>query len=143
MTTFALKYDHDIIIIESTKSLKLFWCTEVARRWIEIKICYGKSFPSFPMHTQKRFSCFSLQLCSIANSKSIASKFNDSLDNLASKSIYFSWDFCVLFTLTSSFASDWKKVQLVEPFFQSCKWNKNTWFMQQLILGMLRDLILQ
>ena len=36
---FCLKYDHDIIIIKSAESLKLFLYEEVAGRWIEIKIC--------------------------------------------------------------------------------------------------------
>ena len=39
MTASALKHDHDIIVIKSDKSLKLFWYKEVAGRWIEIKIC--------------------------------------------------------------------------------------------------------
>ena len=39
MTASALKHDHDVIIIKSAKSLKLFWYQEVAGRWIEIKIC--------------------------------------------------------------------------------------------------------
>ena len=38
MTASALKYNHDIIIIKSVESLKLFWYEEVAGRWIETKI---------------------------------------------------------------------------------------------------------
>ena len=40
MTASAMKHDHNIIIIKTTESLKLFSHEEVAGRWIEIKICY-------------------------------------------------------------------------------------------------------
>ena len=58
MTASALKYDHDIIIIKSAKSLKLFSYEEIVGRSIEKKIAniiYGKSFQSFPMQ-RKKFS---------------------------------------------------------------------------------------
>ena len=39
MAASVLKCDHDIIIIKSAESLKLFWYNEVAGRWIVTKIC--------------------------------------------------------------------------------------------------------
>ena len=39
MTASALKNDHDIIVIQIAKSLKLFSHEEVAGRRVEIKIC--------------------------------------------------------------------------------------------------------
>ena len=39
MTTSALKFDHDIIIIKKAESVKLLWYEEGAGRWIEIKVC--------------------------------------------------------------------------------------------------------
>ena len=61
MTTSALKYDHDIIIIKRAESVKPFWYEEVAGRWIEIKVCwyyivYGKSF--LLMKCCKCIQCF-------------------------------------------------------------------------------------
>ena len=51
---------------------------------------------------------------------------------------------CVLFTLTSSFASDWKKSSSWLNFFlRHANEIKACGLVQQLILGMLRDLILQ
>ena len=60
MTASALKYDHDIIIIKSAESLKLFSYEEIVGRSIEKKIaniimekafkvsqCIEKSFPCF------------------------------------------------------------------------------------------------
>ena len=39
MTASAFKHDHDINIIKSAESLKLFWYEEIREQWIEIKIC--------------------------------------------------------------------------------------------------------
>ena len=102
MTTSSLKYDHNIIIINSAESLKLFWYDQVARRWAEIKnlqILYylWKKLSKFCNAQKKVSHAFSFQLCSTANSKF---SFYDSLCeincikiqtmSLVSKSIYFS-----------------------------------------------------
>ena len=74
MTTSSLKYDHNIIIINSAESLKLFWYDQVARRWAEIKnlqILYylWKKLSKFCNAQKKVSHAFSFQLCSTANSK--------------------------------------------------------------------------
>ena len=38
MSASALKYDGNIIIIKSTRSLKLRWYEEAAGRWIKLEI---------------------------------------------------------------------------------------------------------
>ena len=52
---------------------------------------------------------------------------------------------CVLFTLTSSFVADRKKIQASWScfFFQSREWNKNVWSCATIDTGMFRDLILK
>ena len=117
MTASALKHDHNIIKIKSVKSLKLFW-QEVG--WIEITIhyyyiIYGKRIPSFPMH-RKKFSMlflfnflsqqiqifFYVSFCEINCIKIQTLSLVLNLSILAEI-------LCVLFTLMSSFTSDWKK----------------------------------
>ena len=90
---------------------------------MKIKICwyyinYGKRLSKFSNEQKKVFHAYSFQLCSKANSKFA---FNVSLYeincfkfetlSLVSKSIL-AEILCVLFTVTSSFASDKKKVQV-------------------------------
>ena len=60
MTASALKYDHDIIIIKSAESLKLFSYEEIVGRSIEKKIAniiMEKAFKVFQC-IEKSFPCF-------------------------------------------------------------------------------------
>ena len=72
-----------------------------------------------------------------------SSSFYQNSDNESSSKWILVEILCVIFTLTSSFVSDWKKVQASWSFFQSCKRSKKYGLVQQLIMLMLRDLILQ
>ena len=137
----------------------LFWYEEVAGRWMEKKNvlmlnylwkklsrklfqCTEKSFPCFfysyffcffnfvPQQSLNfsfyvsfcEINCIKIQAMSQSSSKSILAEI-----------------LCVLFTLTSSFVSDWKK-KLV---FSRTNEIKTYGLVQHLILGILRDLILQ
>ena len=102
-------------------------------------------------NTQKNVShAFSYQLCSTASSKFSLYVSLCEINcikiqamSLVSKSIYFSGDSLCFIYFTSSCTSDWKKFKLVELFFSRPNEIKTCGLVQQLILGILRDPILQ
>ena len=128
MTASAFKHDPNIIIIKAAESLKLFWCEEVAGRWIEIKyyIIYWKSFPSFPIH-RKKFSF--LFLVNLVPQQILSFLFCISLCEINCIKIekVLAEVLCVLFTLRHHSPATEKNVHANWTFFQSRKRNKNIW----------------